>query len=68
MARRNYSDGYLEKIDYWILQLSIGRNTLDFALIKKAADKLVYFSGRHQELIDSGKMVPGQSGTISESK
>ena len=66
MAGRNYANGYLDKIDYWTEQLSNGRSTLNFSLIRKAADKIVYFSGRHQELIESGKMVPGQSGTMSD--
>jgi hypothetical protein len=59
-----YPNGFLDKIDYWTLQLSTGRNTLDFALIKKASEKLVYFSNRHMQLIASGQMVPGQTGEM----
>lgn len=61
-----YPNGYLDKIDYWTLQLSIGRNTLDFTKIQRAADKILYFSQRHAQLIEDGHMVPGQSGTISD--
>ena len=61
-----YPNGYLDKIDYWTLQLSIARNTLNFTNIQRAADKILYFSMKHQSLIDAGKMVPGQSGTMSD--
>jgi len=60
-----YSNGYLEKIDYWTLQLSTGRNTLNFELMRVASEKLIYFTGRHLQLIKSGQIVPGQVGTIS---
>ena len=61
-----YPNGYLEKINYWNLQLNTGLNTYDFVLVHKAAEKLTYFSAMHNQLIDAGKMVPGQSGTMSD--
>ena len=61
-----YPNGFLDKIDYWTTQLETGRTILDFALIKKAADKLVYFSDRHLQLLSHGLMVPGQTGTMTD--
>jgi len=61
-----YPNGYLDKIDYWTTQLAVGRDTLDFDLITKACTKLQYFTMKHQLLILDGKMVPGQSGTMSD--
>ena len=63
-----HQNGYLEKINYWNLQLNTGINTYDFVLVHKAAEKLTYFSARHNQLIASGQMVPGQTGTIEDPK
>jgi hypothetical protein len=60
-----YANGYLEKIEYWNLQLNTGINQRNFQLVEKAATKLAYFSSRHLELIDKGHLVPGQVGTIA---
>jgi len=61
-----HSNGYLEKINYWNLQLNTGINRYDFALVQRASEKLVYFTTKHNELLAAGKMVPGQTGTMSE--
>ena len=59
-----YPNGFLDKIDYWTTQLSIGRTTLNFDLMRTASEKLIYFTGRHLQLLKAGEMVPGQTGTM----
>jgi hypothetical protein len=61
-----HQNGYLEQIKHWNSVLNSGLNVLDFVLVHKAAEKLTYFSAMHNQLIAQGKMVPGQSGTISD--
>jgi len=63
-----HQNGYLEKINYWNSILNSGLNVLDFELVHKAAEKLTYFSARHNQLIASGQMVPGQTGTMEDPK
>lgn len=64
MKNSKYPEGYLNKIEYWNLQLNIGINTRDFKMAAKASEKLVYFTNKHQDLIDNGEMVPGQTGEM----
>ena len=63
-----HQNGYLEKINYWNSILNSGLNVLDFELVHKAAEKITYFSARHNQLIASGQMVPGQTGTMEDPK
>jgi hypothetical protein len=63
-----HQNGYLEQIKHWNSVLNSGLNVLDFVLVHKAAEKLTYFSAMHNQLIASGQMVPGQTGTIEDPK
>ena len=60
-----YPDGYLNKIQYWNLQLTDAIGCRDFKAAGRATTKLTYFLGKQQDLIDAGYLVPGQTGTMS---
>ena len=49
MAKRNYKNGYQEKIQYWTEQLNKAIANNEVHQINKAMEKLQYFTQRHTE-------------------